>query len=71
MAILFYIVGVASVLYGIFVSTLAKSAIHEIEAFVVFLIAAILIVGGTIVDQLHRLLAKVESRQGVSTEEAE
>lgn len=58
MAILFYAIGVLALLYGIFIGAMAKSAIHEIESFVVFLIAAILIVGGTISGQLHKMLPK-------------
>jgi len=68
MATIFYIIGFLALVYGLAVNAMASSAIHEIEGFIVLLISAILIVGATLVDQLHRLLARVEHRQKAPVE---
>ncbi len=39
----------------------AKSAIHEIEAFVLFLIAAVLLIGAAIVEAINAARAKLEA----------
>lgn len=52
----FYLFGAGACLYGMFVMNMAKSAVHEIEAFILFLIAAVLVVGGD-------LSAKLQARQ--------
>lgn len=41
----------------------AKSAIHEIEAFMLFLIAAVLFVGATIVEAVNRVRAKLKDKE--------
>lgn len=55
MALTFNIIGVLAVFYGIFIGLLAKSAIHEIESFIIYLIAAVLLVGAAIVNQIGKL----------------
>ncbi len=46
---------------GIFAS--AKSAIHEIEAFVLFLIAAVFLVGASAVDAITSLRKSIERKK--------
>ena len=49
---LLYFASYASVLCGFLILFHAKSAIHEIEGFVLFLIASVLFVGGVLSSQL-------------------
>ena len=53
MRIFLLILCLLSGLAGLLIFAAAKSAIHEIEAFVLFLIAAVFLVGAAIVDAIH------------------
>ncbi|MDB5336148.1 MAG: hypothetical protein JWN70_1767 [Planctomycetaceae bacterium] len=58
-------------LFGMLILSAAKSAIHEIEAFIVFLIAAVLLSGAAIVDAIINARTQLETTfrpaQGTST----
>ncbi len=47
----------------------AQSAIHEIEAFILFLIAAVLFSGACIVDSIKGLKSKKREKKSVRAEE--
>jgi hypothetical protein len=53
MRIFLFILCVLSFLAGLMIFSAAKSAIHEIEAFLLFLIGAVFLVGAAIVDAIH------------------
>ena len=55
MRIILFLLSVIAALYGFFILTIAKSAIHEIEAFIVLAIAAVLFAGAGIVDAITAL----------------
>lgn len=57
MKYVFGIVGAVSIIAGFFILLGAKSAVHEIEAFMLFLIAAVLLTGAEIVAAVERLVA--------------
>lgn len=48
-------------LAGMGILVVAKSAIHEIEAFVLFLIAAVLLIGASIVEAINAARLKLEA----------
>ena len=53
MRIFLFILCLLSFLVGLMILAGAKSAIHEIEAFLLFLIAAVFLVGAAIVDAIQ------------------
>ncbi len=53
MRIFLFILCLLSFLVGTMILAGAKSAIHEIEAFLLFLIAAVFLVGAAIVDAIQ------------------
>jgi hypothetical protein len=53
MRIFLFILCVLSFLAGVMVSAGVKSDIHEIEAFLLFLIGAVFLVGAAIVGAIH------------------
>jgi hypothetical protein len=53
MRIFLLILCVLSFLAGLMIFAKAKSATHEIEAFLLFLIAAVFLIGAAIVDAIH------------------
>jgi len=61
MRILLFVSSLAALAVGILVLGNAQSALHEIEAFVLFLIAAVLFVGAAIVEQLTRLYSRLDA----------
>ena len=59
MRFILFLLAVLSLLAGIAIFSQAKSAIHEIEGFVVLLISAVLLSGAAIVDSIvHQRLHK-------------
>ena len=55
MAVILFILSLLSFLWGCLVLIGAQSAIHEIEAFVLFLISAVLLSGFAIVNAIKSL----------------
>jgi hypothetical protein len=57
MRFILFLLAVVALLVGIALLSVAKSAIHEIEGFIVLLICAVLLSGAAIVDSLvhHKL----------------
>jgi hypothetical protein len=54
---LLYACGILALILGILIFGNAKSALHEIEAMVLMLIGAVLIVGGAVLGGIDRLMA--------------
>jgi len=59
MTIILLLLAVSTFFFGILILSSAKSAIHEIEAFIIFLISAVFIVGAFIVDSVNQLQKKI------------
>ena len=53
MRVILFLFSVFTSIVGISILYIAKSAVHEIEAFSLFLIAAVLFTGACIVDSIH------------------
>ena len=53
MRVFLFILCILSFLAGVMIFAAAKSAIHEIEAFLLFLIGAVFLVGAAIVKAIH------------------
>ncbi len=64
MRILLFVTAVLTLLFGLGVFASAKSAIHEIEAFVLFLISAVCMSGAGIVEAVNRLREEFKAAQG-------
>jgi uncharacterized membrane protein len=60
MRILLLILAIVSFLAGAGVLAGARSAIHEIEAFILFLICAVFLSGAGIVESIHLVKKKLE-----------
>jgi cytochrome c biogenesis protein CcdA len=60
MRILLFILGLVAFLYGASVMGVARSAVHEIEAFILFLIGAVFISGAAIVEAVNAVRKKLE-----------
>lgn len=61
MRIVLAILCVLTFLGGCSIMAGAKSAIHEIESFILFLISAVLLIGGAVIEALSRSHKKFES----------
>ena len=59
MAVFLFILAVLAGAFGALILASAQSAIHEIEAFMLFLIAAVFIVGACVVDAVKAGFARV------------
>ncbi len=55
MRVLLFLLSVISLLVGGAILMTADSAIHEIEAFILMLIAAVLLTGSAVVEAINRL----------------
>ena len=55
MRILLFLFATLALLAGAIIFTAAKSAIHEIEAFILFVISAVLISGAGVVEAVNGL----------------
>jgi hypothetical protein len=55
MRVVLFVLSAIAGLYGFLVLAVAKSAVHEIEAFVMFTVAAVLLSGAGIVDAVTAL----------------
>ncbi len=55
MKIYLLILSILALLSGVIVLAIANSTVHEIEAFVLYIISAILMTGYDIVNAIHRL----------------
>ncbi len=61
MRVLLFIVGLAAFLYGASVLAVAQSAVHEIEASILFLIGAVFISSAAIVEAVNGVHKKLET----------
>jgi hypothetical protein len=55
MRILLFLLSIISLLAGSAILVAAESAIHEIEAFILLLISAVLLTGAAIIEAINRL----------------
>jgi hypothetical protein len=53
MVILLFVLSLLALFVGIAILSMAKSAIHEIEAFLLFIIASLLFVGAAIIEAIR------------------
>ena len=60
MRVVLFILSVIAFLVGVDVLAAAKSAIHEIEAFILFLISAVFLVGASVVGAVNVAREKIE-----------
>lgn len=61
MRILLFVLGLVAFLYGASVMAIAQSAVHEIEAFILFLIGAVFVSGAAIVEAVNAVRRKLET----------
>lgn len=61
MGAIFFIVGFVAAVFGGLVLKAAQGAIHEIEAMLAFLVGAVLMVGGTLIDRITTTSDKVRA----------
>jgi hypothetical protein len=61
MRVLLFLLAVVAFLAGVGILVSAQSAIHEIEAFVVFLIAAVFVSGSAVVEAVNDVRKKLEA----------
>ena len=66
MSALLAIAAVIVGLYGMLVLGSAKSALHEIEAFILFLIAAVLFASGVLANHTATIIAELKKLRGES-----
>ena len=62
MKIYLLILSILALLSGVIVLAVANSTVHEIEAFVLYIISAILMTGYAIVNAIHRLTEQLETK---------
>jgi hypothetical protein len=60
--ILLFLIAVVAFLSGFGVLASAKSAVHEIEGFILFLLAGVCLSGAGIIEAVHRLRAEVKAQ---------
>ena len=60
MRVLLFILAIVAFLVGVGILSSAKSAIHEIEAFILFLIGAVLISGVAIVEAVNGMKNRLD-----------
>ena len=63
MRVLLFVLCVLSFLAGAIIFASAKSSIHEIEGFVLFLIGAVFLVGASTVEAINLLRKSVEDKK--------
>jgi len=61
MRVLLFILGLVAFSYGASVIAIAQSAVHEIEAFILFLIGAVFVSGAAIVEAVDGVRKKLET----------
>jgi len=66
MRILLFLLALLAFLLGVIILASAKSAIHEIEAFILFLIGAVFISGAAILESMNLLRKKLEDLSHIS-----
>ena len=59
MRIILFFGAIAAILFGFMMLVAAKSAIHEIEAFILFLIGAVCLSGAGIIDAMYAMQKKL------------
>jgi 4-hydroxybenzoate polyprenyltransferase len=64
MRILLFILATLAFLVGASIFTAAESAVHEIEAFILFLISAVFISGAGVVEAVNLLRKEMASLRG-------
>ena len=62
MRVFLFLVALLALLAGFGILFNAKSAIHEIEAFILFLIAAVCLSGGATVEAINLMARRLENR---------
>ena len=62
MRILLFVLAVLAFLSGAGVLVSAKSAVHEIEAFILFLVAAVCLSGAGVIEAVNRLRSESPNR---------
>ncbi len=67
MRLLLFLIAVVAILFGFVMLSVAKSAIHEIEAFILLLIGAVTLSGAGIMDSVYLLLKQVKDSSVPST----
>ena len=67
MRLLLFLIAVVAILFGFVMLSVAKSAIHEIEAFILLLIGAVTFSGAGIIDSIYLLLKQVKDSSIPST----
>ncbi len=67
MRLLLFLIAVVAILFGFVMLSVAKSAIHEIEAFILLLIGAVTLSGAGIMDSIYLLLKQVKDSSVPST----
>ncbi len=59
MWIVFFILAILAFAYGASIMAIAESAVHEIEAFILFLIGAVFITGAAVVEAVNVMRKKL------------
>jgi len=66
MKIVLFVLAILAFLSGFGILASAKSAIHEIEAFVLYIVSAVFFSGSAIVGAINRIGDKLEIKSGNS-----
>ena len=61
MRVLLFIIAVLFALWGALLFLIAKSAVHEIQAYIAWLIAIVALVGGGVVDAVVSMRRAIDS----------
>lgn len=69
MRVLLFLFAVVALLAGAGILNAAKGALHEIEAFILFLIGAVFISGAGVVEAVSLLRKEVQTLRGETTKE--
>lgn len=63
MRVFILVLSILAFLCGLVILVYSKSAIHEIEAFVLYLISAVLLSGSAIIRAINRLSSNIEKQK--------
>jgi len=69
MSVILFILGLLALFGGVIILLLAKTALHEIEGFILFLISAVLISGSSIVEAVNSLKSHLKTTLSISNNE--
>ncbi len=70
MRLILFLLAVVAFLAGFGILAVAKSAVHEIEGFVLYIVAAVLFSGAAIVDALMHLPKRLVQAQAAEAQKA-